>query len=72
MRFSIVKNKSGQVPPQSSCDFLPPGGTIGRSVDNNLVLPDEERAISACRRSCIFPLTANAASPTAATLPACC
>ena len=40
------KNKSGQVPPQSSCDFLPPGGTIGRSVDNNLVLPDEERAIS--------------------------
>ncbi|VVA46216.1 FHA domain protein [Serratia ficaria] len=46
MRFSIVKNKNGQVPPQSSCDFLPPGGTIGRSVDNNLVLPDEERAIS--------------------------
>ncbi|MBO1503522.1 type VI secretion system-associated FHA domain protein TagH [Serratia proteamaculans] len=46
MRFSIVKNKSGQVAPQSSCDFLPPGGTIGRSVDNNLVLPDEERAIS--------------------------
>lgn len=46
MRFSIVKNKDGQVPPQSSCDFLPPGGTIGRSVDNNLVLPDEERAIS--------------------------
>lgn len=46
MRFSIVKNKSGQVAPQSSCDFLTPGGTIGRSVDNNLVLPDEERAIS--------------------------
>jgi FHA domain-containing protein len=46
MRFAIVKNKNGQVPPQSSCDFLPPGGTIGRSVDNNLVLPDEERAIS--------------------------
>lgn len=46
MRFSIVKNKKDQVPPQSSCDFLPPGGTIGRSVDNNLVLPDEERAIS--------------------------
>ncbi|HDJ1441800.1 TPA: type VI secretion system-associated FHA domain protein TagH [Serratia rubidaea] len=46
MRFSIVKNKNGQNPPQSSCDFLPPGGTIGRSVDNNLVLPDEERAIS--------------------------
>lgn len=46
MRFSIVKSKNGQVPPQNSCDFLPPGGTIGRSVDNNLVLPDEERAIS--------------------------
>ncbi|EFE95109.1 FHA domain-containing protein [Serratia odorifera] len=46
MRFTIVQNKNGQLPPQSSCDFLPPGGTIGRSVDNNLVLPDEERAIS--------------------------
>ena len=45
MRFSIVKIKR-RVPPQSSCDFLPPGGTIGRSVDNNTVLPDEERAIS--------------------------
>jgi len=46
MRFTIVQNKNGHTPPQSSCDFLPPGGTIGRSVDNNLVLPDEERAIS--------------------------
>ncbi|GAA3894291.1 type VI secretion system-associated FHA domain protein TagH [Gibbsiella dentisursi] len=46
MRFTIVQNKNGHTPPQSSCDFLPPGGTIGRSVDNNLVLPDDERAIS--------------------------
>lgn len=29
-----------------SCDFTPPGGTIGRSADNNLVLPDPERTIS--------------------------
>ncbi|MBS0967393.1 type VI secretion system-associated FHA domain protein TagH [Nissabacter archeti] len=46
MRFTIVKSKQGHFPPQSSFDFLPPGGTIGRSVDNNLVLPDEDRAIS--------------------------
>ncbi|MGC0875866.1 FHA domain-containing protein, partial [Pantoea agglomerans] len=26
--------------------FQPPGGTIGRSQDNDLVLPDETRAIS--------------------------
>ncbi|ROR15419.1 type VI secretion system-associated FHA domain protein TagH [Erwinia sp. JUb26] len=29
-----------------SCDFTPPGGTIGRSADNHLVLPDPERTIS--------------------------
>lgn len=46
MRFTIVKNKNGHTPPQNSCDFLPPGGTIGRSVDNNLVLPDDDRSIS--------------------------
>lgn len=44
MRFTIVQSKT-EMPP-TSIDFLPPGGTIGRSVDNDLVLPDEERAIS--------------------------
>lgn len=46
MRFTIVTNKPGHQPPQSRCDFYPPGGTIGRGTDNNLVLPDNERAIS--------------------------
>ncbi|MDU6431541.1 MAG: type VI secretion system-associated FHA domain protein TagH [Pantoea sp.] len=46
MRFTIVKNSSGMQPPQTSFDFYPPGGTIGRSEDNNFVLPDESRAIS--------------------------
>lgn len=46
MRFTIITTKQGHQPPQSSCDFLPPGGTIGRGADNNLVLPDDDRNIS--------------------------
>ena len=46
MRFTIISSKAGQQPPQSSCDFYAPGGTIGRGTDNNLVLPDADRAIS--------------------------
>jgi len=46
MRFTIINCKSGHSLPQNSCDFLAPGGTIGRSADNNLVLPDDDRAIS--------------------------
>lgn len=44
MRFTIVQSKTPL--PQTAFDFQPPGGTIGRSIDNDLVLPDEERAIS--------------------------
>ncbi|WP_380180709.1 type VI secretion system-associated FHA domain protein TagH [Kalamiella sp. sgz302252] len=44
MRFTIVESKTEA--PLTACDFAPPGGTIGRSVDNDLVLPDSERAIS--------------------------
>ncbi|MBP2171138.1 FHA domain-containing protein [Erwinia toletana] len=44
MRFTIVQSKTAM--PQTAFDFLPPGGTIGRSVDNDLILPDEDRAIS--------------------------
>lgn len=50
MRFTIITTKPGQQPPQTHCDFFPPGGTIGRGVDNNLVLPDDDRTLSACRR----------------------
>ncbi|WP_237387893.1 type VI secretion system-associated FHA domain protein TagH [Xenorhabdus sp. Sc-CR9] len=46
MRFSIVKNSGTNQPSQLSYDFSPPGGTIGRSTDNNWVLPDEELAIA--------------------------
>ncbi|MFZ4835057.1 type VI secretion system-associated FHA domain protein TagH [Rouxiella sp. Mn2063] len=46
MRFTIISTKPGHQPPQSSCDFYQPGGTIGRGTDNNLVLPDNERIIS--------------------------
>ena len=46
MRFTITTTKPGQQPPQMSCDFYPPGGTIGRGSDNNLVLPDDARTIS--------------------------
>ncbi|BBS37050.1 phosphopeptide-binding protein [Enterobacter cloacae] len=46
MRFTIISTKPGHQPPQSSCDFYAPGGTIGRGTDNNLVLPDNERTIS--------------------------
>lgn len=46
MRFTIISTKPGHQPPQASCDFYSPGGTIGRGTDNNLVLPDNERGIS--------------------------
>ncbi|RRZ88096.1 type VI secretion system-associated FHA domain protein TagH [Erwinia sp. 198] len=57
MRFTIIATKAGQQPPQSSCDFLPPGGTIGRGADNNLVLPDDDRTIS--RLQAIVHITAD-------------
>ncbi len=44
MRFTIVRSTTAT--PVNTFDFLPPGGTIGRSMDNDLVLPDENRAIS--------------------------
>ncbi|WP_034948196.1 type VI secretion system-associated FHA domain protein TagH [Erwinia oleae] len=46
MRFTIIANKPGHQPPQSSFDFAPPGGTVGRGPKNNLVLPDDKRTIS--------------------------
>ncbi|PHM72494.1 type VI secretion system-associated FHA domain protein [Xenorhabdus kozodoii] len=46
MRFTIVKNMGTNQPQQLSYDFMPPGGTIGRSPDNHWVLPDEGQAIA--------------------------
>lgn len=57
MRFTIITAKPGHEPPQISFDFLPPGGTIGRGVDNNLILPDDDRTIS--RLQAIVHITAE-------------
>ena len=57
MRFTIISTKPGHQPPQSSCDFYAPGGTIGRGTDNNLVLPDNDRTIS--RLQAIVHVDAN-------------
>ncbi|MFS2222874.1 type VI secretion system-associated FHA domain protein TagH [Pantoea sp. B65] len=57
MRFTIITIKNDHQPPQHYCDFLPPGGTIGRGIDNNLVLPDDDRAIS--RLQAIVHITAE-------------
>lgn len=57
MRFTIISIKAGHQPPQGSCDFYAPGGTIGRSTNNNLVLPDDDRAIS--RLQAIVHVAAN-------------
>ncbi len=46
MRFTIISANHANPPPQTEYDFSPPGGTIGRGNDNNLVLPDNDRAIS--------------------------
>lgn len=44
MQFTIVQCNTDV--PAKTVAFSPPGGTIGRSQDNDLVLPDESRAIS--------------------------
>ncbi|PHM53242.1 putative FHA domain protein [Xenorhabdus hominickii] len=57
MRFAIVKNSGTRQPPQLNYDFSPPGGTIGRSTDNNWVLPDENQVIA--RLQVIVSITAD-------------
>lgn len=57
MRFTIISTKPGHELPQNSCVFYPPGGTIGRGKDNNLVLPDNDRTIS--RLQAIVHVTAD-------------
>ena len=57
MHFTIITTKLCHQPPQTLFDFLPPGGTIGRGVDNNLVLPDDDRTIS--RLQAIVHITAD-------------
>ncbi|WP_075181629.1 type VI secretion system-associated FHA domain protein TagH [Pantoea sp. 1.19] len=44
MQFTLIA--APPACPTDSITFRPPGGTIGRSSDNDLVLPDDDRAIS--------------------------
>lgn len=44
MRLTLLQHQTDV--PLTACDFVPPGGTIGRSPENHLVLPDAERNIS--------------------------
>ncbi|WP_343463549.1 type VI secretion system-associated FHA domain protein TagH [Pantoea sp.] len=44
MQFTIVQSNTDV--PATTVTFKPPGGRIGRSPDNDLVLPDTSRAIS--------------------------
>lgn len=46
MRFTIIKNNNATNSPEVYYDFLPPGGTLGRSINNTLVLKDETHTIS--------------------------
>ncbi|MBD1227931.1 type VI secretion system-associated FHA domain protein TagH [Xenorhabdus griffiniae] len=46
MRFTIVNHSGSSQPPQLSHDFSPPGGTIGRSTENNWYLPDDGQTIA--------------------------
>ncbi|HEK1094943.1 TPA: type VI secretion system-associated FHA domain protein TagH [Proteus mirabilis] len=46
MRLIIIRTKDNETLSQNYCDFQAPTGTIGRGVDNTLVLPDATRAIS--------------------------
>ncbi|PHM60140.1 type VI secretion system-associated FHA domain protein TagH [Xenorhabdus ishibashii] len=46
MRFTIVNNSGSSQPPQLSYDFSSPGGTIGRSTENDWYLPDDGQAIA--------------------------
>lgn len=46
LRFEILQNKSDNNPPLRHCDFVFPGGTIGRGSDNDLVLPDAQQEIA--------------------------
>lgn len=46
MRWTVIEHAGRPVTSGSSALLAAPGGTIGRSPDNHLVLPDEQRQIS--------------------------
>lgn len=46
LRCQIVKSAKGEAYPAAHCDIAFPGGTLGRSPDNDLVLPDQRQEIA--------------------------
>ncbi|MPW21311.1 type VI secretion system-associated FHA domain protein TagH [Paraburkholderia sp. CNPSo 3157] len=46
MQLTVIEHAGRPVQHGVTAIFHPPGGTIGRNVDNHLVLPDETRQIS--------------------------
>ena len=46
MRWTVIEHAGRPVAAGPSALLAAPGGTIGRSPDNHLVLPDEQRQIS--------------------------
>ncbi|CAE6806234.1 type VI secretion system-associated FHA domain protein TagH [Paraburkholderia haematera] len=46
MQLTVIEHAGRPIHRGASAIFRPPGGTIGRNVDNHLVLPDETRQIS--------------------------
>ncbi|SIT51124.1 FHA domain protein [Paraburkholderia piptadeniae] len=46
MQLTVIEHAGRPVQRGATAIFHPPGGTIGRNVDNHLVLPDETRQIS--------------------------
>lgn len=46
MQLTVIEYAGKPVKSKTTVEFRPPGGTIGRNADNQLVLPDETRQIS--------------------------
>ncbi|MFL9860543.1 type VI secretion system-associated FHA domain protein TagH [Paraburkholderia madseniana] len=46
MQLTVIEHAGLPIQRGTTAVFRPPGGTIGRNVDNHLVLPDETRQIS--------------------------
>lgn len=46
MQLTVIEYAGRPAESETSVEFPPPGGTIGRNADNLLVLPDETRRIS--------------------------
>ncbi|MCP3720277.1 type VI secretion system-associated FHA domain protein TagH [Paraburkholderia sp. CNPSo 3281] len=46
MQLTVIEYAGEPVHAETSVEFRPPGGTIGRNADNQMVLPDETRQVS--------------------------